>query len=64
MTQNDVEKILDDLERAKNKKYDVRMAVAQAEVKAISREHEAYLDGIYDFAKAINRLLKEMEPNP
>ena len=63
MTNSEVEKILDDLERAKTRKFDIQMAKAQAELKTVGREREAYLDGIYDFAKAINRLLKEEATN-
>ena len=56
MKYDDVEKALADLERARGRKRDMQMTKAQAEIDAINREYEAYLDGIYDLAKALNKV--------
>lgn len=56
MKYDDVEKALANLERARGRKRDVQIAKAQAELEAVNREYEAYLDGIYDMAKELNKV--------
>lgn len=56
----DFDKILDELEKGRSRKRDMALVKAHAEIETINREHEAYLDGIYDAVKVIkNRYEKE-----
>lgn len=58
----DFDKILDDLEKGRRRERDIAITKAHAEIDAINREHEAYLDGIYDAVKVIkNRYEKEQK---
>lgn len=49
----DFDKILDDLEKGRSRKRDIALVKAHAEIDTINKEHEAYLDGIYDAVKVI-----------
>ena len=49
----DFEKILTDLEAINGRKREIALVKAQAEVDKINKEHEAYLDGLYDAGKVI-----------
>lgn len=56
------DKIIDELEKGHSMARDIALAKAHAEVDAINREHEAYLDGIYDAVEVIkNRYEKEQK---
>ena len=53
---------LNELTKGHSIKRDIALAKAHAEVDAINREHEAYIDGIYDAVKVIkNRYEKEQK---
>lgn len=45
--------ILSRLEADRNRKKDIQLAKAKAEVETICREADAYFDGVYDAIKAI-----------
>lgn len=49
----DFDKILTDLEAINGRKREIALVKAQAEVDKINKEHEAYLDGLYDAVKVI-----------
>lgn len=55
----DFDKILDDLTAKHSQKRDIALAKAKAETNAVMREHEAYLDGIYDAVKDIKKLYEK-----
>ena len=58
----DFDKILDDLEKGRSRKRDMELVKAHATIDTINKEHEAYLDGIYDAVKVIkNRYEKEQK---
>ena len=58
----DFDKILDDLEKGRSRKRDIELTKAHALIDTINKEHEAYLDGIYDAVKVIkNRYEKEQK---
>lgn len=40
---------------------DIKQIKAQAEIDAINREYEAYVDGLFDMAKAIRQAEKQKE---
>lgn len=49
----DFDKILDDLTKRGDRKHEIDLARANAEIKAIHREYEGYIDGVYDAVKAM-----------
>lgn len=53
MLENDLDVIVDKLDRARRQKRDIQLANAQAEIKTIEREYLAYYDGAYDAIKAV-----------
>lgn len=58
----DFDKILDDLENSRNRARDIALTKAHALIETINKEHEAYLDGIYDAVKVIkSRYEKEQK---
>ena len=64
MTENELDAILDNLDRGKRRSHDIKIAQAQAELKAIEREYLAYYDGAYDAIKAVRvALQKESDVN-
>lgn len=59
----DFDKILDDLEKGRNRKRDMALVKAHAEIDSINREYEAYLDGIYDAVKVIKSRYEKEQKN-
>lgn len=49
----DFDKILNDFTERAHKKREIALAKAYAEIKAIDREYEGYIDGVYAAVKAI-----------
>lgn len=59
ISDNEFDKILADLDAAKQRKTQCAIIKAQAEIGALQREATAYYDGAYDALKAIKRRLAE-----
>lgn len=57
MTTKDLDVILDGLTHIREHKKQIALTKAQAEIQTIQRETEAYLDGMYDFCKAVKAML-------
>lgn len=58
----DFDEILNGLEKGRSRKRDMALVKAHAEIDSINKEHEAYIDGIYDAVKAIkSRYEKEQK---
>lgn len=62
MDNKQLDAILADLERKRQRKKEIQLAKAQAEISAIHRESEAYYDGLYDAIKAVKALLPDTAP--
>lgn len=54
-----LDQILADLDRAKQRATQIAVVKAQAEVSALQREAVAYSDGAYDAIKYVKQLLAE-----
>lgn len=59
MTVKDLDAIMDRLTHIREKKKQIALTKAQAEIQTIQRETDAYWDGMWDFMKAV----KELMPN-
>lgn len=59
MTEKELDAILDELDSKRQRKRELQIAKAQAELKAIDREYEAYVDGLYDAIRAVKAIMPE-----
>lgn len=57
MTTKDLDAIMDKLTHIREQKKQIALTKAQAEIQTIQRETDAYLDGMWDFGKAVKQLL-------
>lgn len=49
----DFDIILDSLDKGRQRKREIALAKAQAEISTINREYEAYMGGVYDAVKVM-----------
>lgn len=59
MTNKELDIIRNQLELERQRKQDIQMIKAKAEMDNISRETTAYYDGVYDALKAVEVLIAE-----
>lgn len=59
MDDNDFGRIVSQLEITINRRKEIRLVKANAEIGAINREADAYYDGVYDAIKAVKAALEE-----
>ena len=59
MTEKELDVIRNKLELDRQRKQDIQMIKAKAEMDNISRETTAYYDGVYDALKAVAVLISE-----
>jgi len=57
MTDKELDKIRQRLELERQRKQDIQLIKAKAEMDNISRETTAYYDGVYDALKAVEVLM-------
>ena len=57
MTEKELDAIMLRLTNARDRKKDIALAKANAEIDAIRREAEAYWDGVYDAIKEIKNAI-------
>ena len=59
MNKNDLDEIFDKLINAHDRRKQVALIKANAEIETIQREDTAYFDGAYDAIKEVKRLLEK-----
>lgn len=59
MTVKELDLIMIRLQNARERKRDIALAKANAEIDTIRREHEAYWDGVYDAIKEVKKAMPE-----
>lgn len=57
MTEKELDAIMMRLTNARDRKKDIALAKANAEIDAIRREAEAYWDGVYDAIKEVKNAM-------
>lgn len=57
LTAKDLDNILNQLTAKRERKKEIALAKAQAEIQTIQREADAYWDGLYDAIRAVKNLL-------
>ena len=59
MTNEDLDRILANLDARYQRTREQRLIKARAEIEAIDREYAAYYDGAYDAIKAVKSIMPE-----
>ena len=63
MENKELDLILIKLQNARERKRDIALAKANAEIETIRRETDAYWDGIYDAIKEVKMAIGERKDN-